>query len=175
MSSCEPSDSEEEWYRKWEIREYRREQGIPETPPTPYIQFSRGQANSVSSGEPGPACPSTPSAGGFANLLENRFSFVAARFKRLIENLWRIQVIRNRFAAYGEYLKGFEQTGRGALLDRLSNSYPADNGRKPKHLRDRSRSPLVYTAFDTVDFWGERGENDVPVVGTSSREWESAD
>ena len=110
----------------------------------------------------------------------SRLEAVALRFAHLIKCFWKLQLVRSRFSAYGQYLQRLEASNRGLLLDILSNCYPSaeNQGRVPKELRDRRKDPLDRSVFQRFaerygSFW--ESADDVPVVGTSSREWESAD
>ena len=110
----------------------------------------------------------------------SRLEAVALKFDHLIRCLWKLQLVRSRFSAYGQYLQDLEKSGRGLLLDILSNYYPSaeNQGRKPKQLRDRRLQPLRYAAFERFNFWGERAASDVPAVGSSSSSsqgWQQAD
>ena len=107
----------------------------------------------------------------------SRLEAVALRFEHLIRCLWKLQLVRSRFSAYGQYLQNLEKSGRGLLLDILSNCYPSaeNQGRVPKQLRDRRQEALDYSVFQRFNFWEETA-SDVPVVGSSSsHEWQNAD
>ena len=105
----------------------------------------------------------------------SRLEVVALRFAHLIKCFWKLQLVRSRFAAYGAYLQRLEASGRGLLLDILSNCYPSAEvqGRVPKLLRDRRREVLDYSCFQRFEerhgcFWE-------PSASSSSYGWEAAD
>ena len=105
----------------------------------------------------------------------SRLETVALRFAHLIKCFWKLQLVRSRFAAYGAYLQRLEASGRGLLLDILSNCYPSAEvqGRVPKLLRDRRREVLDYSCFQR--FEERHGSFWEPSASSSSNGWEAAD